>query len=168
HCAREELDELGHDTEHSTALRVLEPSRILPCHRNAAAPWTVESSRQLQHGAFACASAPYQSDMLTRGNVKRHAMQHWLPVRISEVHAIERQRLRGAILAGLAALRTVGHVRREGERLEDSLRAGHGALHGLPLLAERRDRLKESLQEQQERRQGAEGDPRRPEPRSRA
>src|SRR5215831_15641275 len=166
--AREQLNDLRHDTEHSTALPVVERSRILLSHHDAAAPRAVESSRQLQHGALACASASYQSDMLTWGNVNRHTMQHRLSLNVSEVHALEGQRLRGAILAGLAALRAMCLVRSEGERLEDSLRPGHGALHRLPLLAERRDRLEEPLQQQQERRQGAERDPRRHEPRSRA
>src|SRR5690348_18451697 len=105
--------------------------------------------------------------MLARGNVERHAMQDRLSVRVPEAHTIEDQRLRGAIVAGVAALRGASLVRGEGEGVEDPLRASHRALQGLPLLAERRDRLKEALQEQEERRQRAEGDARRPERRSR-
>ena len=41
-------------------------------------------------------------------------------------------------------------IGRQREHLEDALGAGQGALHRLPLVAERRDRLEEALEEQDE------------------
>src|SRR5215470_18650643 len=121
----------------------------------------------MERARLARASAADQRDVLARRDSEARAVQYRLPRSVAEYDVVEEDRcLIGLAGRGVDPGRRIVHGCGEGR--EDALGAGHRPLNRLPLFAERGDRLKDTLQEDEKRRQGAERDTERGEALTRA
>src|SRR5439155_13868899 len=124
---------------------------------NAATPWLVEPGHQMQRGCFASPGASHEGHVFAARYFERNPVQDGLAFGVAKLHATQHDRPRPDLEA-VAGGHGPRSLWRQRECAEDAFGTGHRALHGLPLLAQRRNRLEEALHEKEERRQGAEGD----------
>ena len=109
----------------------------------------------MQRGCFASPGAPHEGHVFAARYFERHPVQDGLAFGVAKLHATQHDRPRPDLEA-VAGGHRPSSLWRQRECAEDAFGTGHRALHGLPLLAQRRNRLEEALHEKEERRQGAE------------